>query len=74
MIHTHVVVILEQLFAKYNTEPFKPFSKYNSNTSVLHIQMYMYMTVFWFKGRNHDLIDRYGITVSQMTTDMFHVS
>ena len=25
-----------------------------------------------FYGRNHDLVDRYGISVSQMTTDMFH--
>jgi hypothetical protein len=25
-------------------------------------------------GRHHDLIDRYGISVSQMTTDMFHLS
>ena len=25
-------------------------------------------------GRNHDLVDRYGISVSQMTTDMFHKS
>jgi hypothetical protein len=24
--------------------------------------------------RNHDLADRYGISVSQMTTDMFHLS
>jgi hypothetical protein len=23
-------------------------------------------------GRHHDLVDRYGISVSQMTTDMFH--
>jgi hypothetical protein len=27
-----------------------------------------------FYGRNHDLLDRYGISVSQMTTDMFHLS
>jgi hypothetical protein len=27
-----------------------------------------------FYGRHHDLIDRYGISVSQMTTDMFHLS
>jgi hypothetical protein len=27
-----------------------------------------------FYGRNHDLIDRNGISVSQMTTDMFHLS
>ena len=27
-----------------------------------------------FYGRNHDLVDRYGISVSQMTTDMFHLS
>jgi hypothetical protein len=26
-----------------------------------------------FYGRNHDLVDRYGISVSQMTTDMFHL-
>ena len=27
-----------------------------------------------FYGRHHDLVDRYGIFVSQMTTDMFHLS
>jgi hypothetical protein len=25
-------------------------------------------------GRHHDLVDRYRISVSQMTTDMFHLS
>jgi hypothetical protein len=27
-----------------------------------------------FYGRHHDLIDRYGISVSQMITDLFHLS
>jgi hypothetical protein len=27
-----------------------------------------------FYGRHHDLVDRYGISMSQMTTDMFHLS
>ena len=27
-----------------------------------------------FYGRHHDLVNRYGISVSQMTTDMFHWS
>ena len=27
-----------------------------------------------FYGRHHDMTDRYEISVSQMTTDMFHVS
>ena len=27
-----------------------------------------------FYGRHHDSVDRYGISVSQMTTDMFHLS
>jgi hypothetical protein len=27
-----------------------------------------------FYGRHHDLVERYGISVSQMTTDMFHLS
>ena len=27
-----------------------------------------------FYGRNPDLVDRYGISVSQMTTGMFHLS
>jgi hypothetical protein len=27
-----------------------------------------------FYGRNHDSVDCYGIFVSQMTTDMFHLS
>jgi hypothetical protein len=26
-----------------------------------------------FYGRRHDLVNRYGIIVSQMTTDMFHI-
>ena len=26
-----------------------------------------------FYGRHHDLVDRYGISVSQVTTDMFHL-
>jgi hypothetical protein len=26
-----------------------------------------------YYGRHHDLVDRYGIYVSQMTTDMFHL-
>jgi hypothetical protein len=26
-----------------------------------------------FYGRHHDLVDRYGISVSKMTTDMFHI-
>jgi hypothetical protein len=25
-------------------------------------------------GRHHDMVERYGISVSQMTTDMFHLS
>jgi hypothetical protein len=27
-----------------------------------------------FYGRHHFLVDRYGISVSQMTMDMFHLS
>jgi len=27
-----------------------------------------------FYGRHHDLVDRYGIFVSQMTTVIFHLS
>ena len=27
-----------------------------------------------FYGRHHDLVDRYGISVSQLTTDMFYLS
>jgi hypothetical protein len=27
-----------------------------------------------FYGRNHNLVDSYGISVSQMTTDKFHLS
>jgi len=27
-----------------------------------------------YYGRHHDLVDRYGISVSQMCTDMFHLS
>jgi hypothetical protein len=27
-----------------------------------------------FYGRHHDLVDRFGISVSQMTTDILHLS
>ena len=27
-----------------------------------------------FYGRHHDLVNRYGVSVSQMTTDIFHLS
>jgi hypothetical protein len=27
-----------------------------------------------FYGRHHDIVDRYSISVSQMTTDMFNLS
>ncbi len=27
-----------------------------------------------FYGRHHDLVERYGVSVSEMTTDMFHLS
>ena len=27
-----------------------------------------------FYGRHHDLVDRYGMSMSQMTTNMFHLS
>ena len=27
-----------------------------------------------FYGRHHDLVERYGISVSLLTTDMFHLS
>jgi len=27
-----------------------------------------------FYGRQHDLVERYGISASLMTTDMFHLS
>jgi hypothetical protein len=27
-----------------------------------------------FHGRHNDLVDHYGISVSQMNTDMFHLS
>jgi hypothetical protein len=32
------------------------------------------LTLRKFYGRHHDLVDRCGIYVSQMTTDMFHLS
>jgi hypothetical protein len=32
------------------------------------------VTIRKFYGHHHDLVDSYGISVSQMTTDMFHLS
>jgi hypothetical protein len=31
-------------------------------------------TLWQFYGRHHDMVDRYGVSVSQITTDMFHFS
>jgi hypothetical protein len=31
-------------------------------------------SILKYYGRHHDLVDRYGISVSQMTTDMLHLS
>jgi hypothetical protein len=31
-------------------------------------------TLWQFYGRHHDMVDRYGISVLQMTTDMSHLS
>ena len=46
---------------KEATEPRVPFGKVEVITSNI-------------LRRHHDLVDRYGISVSQMTTDMFHLS
>jgi hypothetical protein len=35
---------------------------------------FLQMAQLSVNGRHHDLVDRYGISVSQMTTDMFHLS
>ena len=37
-------------------------------------ELYMIGVVTILCGRHHDLVDRYGISVSQMTTDRFHLS
>ena len=34
----------------------------------------MQSSLLRFYGRHHDMVDRYGIYASQMTTDMFHLS
>ena len=39
--------------------------------SLLHMLYYHFQKLY---GRHHDFVDRYGISVSQMTTDMIHVS
>jgi hypothetical protein len=38
----------------------------------LHVKLKSWLRKFY--GRHHDLVDRYGKSVSQMTTDMFHLS
>ena len=56
-------VISEQrweIAGKYVSEPRVPFGKVEVITSKMLL--------------HHDLVDRYGISVSQMTTDMFHLS
>jgi hypothetical protein len=37
-------------------------------------EIYIIAAVTILCGRHHDLVDRYGIFVSQMTTDRFHLS
>ena len=42
------------------------------NKGFLMIKMKSSLRIFYC--RHHDLVNRYGISVSQMTTDMFHLS
>jgi hypothetical protein len=43
-------------------------------------QAWLYMWLGWghhfktFYGHHHNLVNRYGVSVLQMTTDMFHLS
>jgi hypothetical protein len=43
-----------------------------SNQGFLLIKLKSSLRMFY--GRHHDLVDCYGISVSQMITDMFHLS
>jgi hypothetical protein len=40
----------------------------------IYVYLFVMLNKQWFYGRHHDLVDRYGISMSQMTTDMFHLS
>jgi hypothetical protein len=41
------------------------------NQGFLLVKLKLLLRTFY--GRHHDLVDRYGISVSPMTTDMFHL-
>jgi hypothetical protein len=41
------------------------------NQGFLLVKLKSLLRIFY--GSHHDLVDRYGIYVSQMTTDMFHL-
>jgi hypothetical protein len=53
--------LIEGTASKETTEPRVPFGKAKSSLRK-------------FYGRHHDLVDRYGISVPQMTTDIFYLS
>jgi hypothetical protein len=51
----------------------RPENKYKrTNNDLLLVKLKWSLRKFY--NRHHDLVDCYGISVSQMTTDMFHFS
>ena len=47
-------------------------NKEANETKILLVKLKSSLRTFY--GRHHDLVDRYEISVSQMTTDMFNLS
>jgi len=53
-------------------QTYEVFSKLQFVTLNKYIKGMVISTEFY--DRHHDLVDRYGISLSQITTDMFHLS
>ena len=49
------------------------FHYYKSSDCLFNFVPFGKVEVIKFDGSNRDLVDRYGISVSQMTTNMFHL-
>jgi hypothetical protein len=62
------------LYLKLNGD-FRAIIKHNNQTTELILPSDKVEVITWeYYSRHHDLVDRYRIAVSQMTTDMFHLS
>ena len=73
LIFVHLVFLVKYSFFLCIGQPTIPISRLYKATEPRVLLVKLKSSLRKFYGRHDDLIDRYEISVSQMTTDMFHL-